>query len=76
MHAKARYVKNGVPAGRAYTFNVPEGTLPDDKLRDPRNGSKLIAVDEPVDEDWIETYGANKLVTLEKDTEEGGGING
>ena len=75
MFIKARYMKNGVPSGRAYTFNAPGDTLPDDRLRDPRNGSKLVAIDEPVDEDWIKTYGAERLVTLEKDLEDGGGTD-
>jgi len=75
MFIKAKYIKNGIPAGRAYTFNGPDGTLPNDKLRDPRNGSKLVAVDEKVDLGWIDTYGADNLVTLEKDTD-GGEMNG
>ena len=76
MFIKARYVKNGIPTGRSYTFNGPDGTLPNDKLQDPRNGSKLVATDEPVELDWIHSYGADNLVTLVKDTEDGGEANG
>lgn len=62
---KAKYLKNGVPTGRSYTFKSNEDFQPGNKVIDGR-GSKLIVVDEPVDAEWIKAYGVDKLGVVER----------
>lgn len=69
MFVKAKYIKNDAPCGRGYTFKAPDGTNVGDLMTDPR-GSKLMVIDDPVDMEWVRTYGDDKIVSLEKYQEE------
>lgn len=62
---KAKYIRNGVPAGRSYTFKSNEDFQPGSKVIDGR-GSKLIVVDEPVDAEWIKAYGGENIGVVER----------
>ena len=62
---KAKYLKNNVPAGRAYTFKSEKILLPGDKA-ETADGKHVQIVDEPVDMEWVKTYGAEKVAVLKK----------
>ena len=65
QYIKAKYMKQGKPSGRAYTYKTEDCVNPGDIVTDSK-GSKLVVVDEPVDAGWIMTYGAEKLGEVKK----------
>lgn len=66
MHfIKAKYIRNGVPAGRSYTYKTDAGLKPGDMAISDK-GSKLIVVDEPVDAEWIKVYGVENIGVVER----------
>lgn len=71
QYIKAKYMKQGKPTGRAYTYKTSDEVKPGDIVTDAK-GSKLVVVDEPVDAGWIRLYGADKIATLKEYEEPGG----
>lgn len=65
QYIKAKYMKQENPIGRAYTFKIYEDVKPGDIVEDTK-GSHLIIVDDPVDEEWIQTYGIEKIALVKK----------
>lgn len=61
---KARYLKNGNPAGKAYTYCTEGDVKPGDTVVNAK-GSKLIVVGE-ADEGWLDTYGREKVAEVRK----------
>lgn len=66
---KAKYLKNGKPIGRAYTFKTSNSLDPGD-IAVNGNGKKLIVVDEPVSSAWVIVYGAENITVLSRSAEE------
>src|SRR5574344_222105 len=64
-YIKAKYSKNDIPAGRAYTYRSEENLSVGDKV-ETADGKHLIVVDEPVDMEWAETYGSDKVAVVKK----------
>lgn len=62
---KAKYLKNNAPVGRVYTFKSKEILLPGD-IAETLDKKHVQIVDEPVDIDWVETYGADKVAVVNK----------
>lgn len=62
---KAKYLKNGAPTGRGYTFRSEEELSAGDKC-ETASGKHVQIVDEPVDMNWVETYGADKVAVVKK----------
>ena len=56
---KARYIRKGVPNGRALTFKSKENLLPGELIK--YGQGKLIVVDEPIDEEWLKAYGEENI---------------
>lgn len=71
QYIKAKFIKQGKPTGRAYTYKTSDEVQPGDIVTDSK-GSKLLVVDDPVDTEWIRLYGADKIATLKKYEEPGG----
>lgn len=65
QYIKAKFMKQGNPAGRAYTYKIEDDVKPGDTVVDAK-GSKLVVVDESIDSDWIMTYGADKIGVVKK----------
>ena len=65
MYIKAKYLKNDIPTGRSYTFRCEDTISANDKV-ETADGKHLIVVDEPVDMEWVETYGADKVAVVKK----------
>lgn len=57
---KVKFLRNGKPSGRAYTYKSKEEIKPGQEVELP-GGSHGVVVDEPVDADWIKAYGADKI---------------
>ena len=64
-YIKAKFLKDGKPIGRAYTYKASEDVKTGDIVKNV-NGTKLMVIDEPVDENWLKTYGAENIATVEK----------
>lgn len=69
QYIKAKFLKDGNPTGRSYTYKVTDDVKPGDIVKNV-NGTKLMVTDEPVDENWLKTYGAENIATVEKYVEE------
>lgn len=65
QYIKAKFLKEDMPSGRAYTYRTEDDVKPDDIVIDAK-GSKLTVVDEPVDVEWIMAYGADKVGIVKK----------
>lgn len=65
QYIKAKFMKQGKSAGRAYTYKIEDDVKPGDTVSDAK-GSKLLVVDEPVNIAWVETYGADKVGVVKK----------
>lgn len=65
QYIKAKFLKEDKPTGRAYSYRTSDDVKPGDIVTDAK-GSKLMVVDEPVDEDWIVAYGADKVGVVNK----------
>lgn len=68
QYIKCKFLKGDKPSGRAYTYKCEEDARPGDIVLDSK-GSKLLVVDEPVDVEWIRTFGINKLASVTKEPE-------
>lgn len=64
-YIKAKFLKGDKPSGRAYTYRMADEVKPGDMVTDAK-GSKLVVVDEPVDMDWVEAYGLDKVAVVRK----------
>lgn len=62
---KAKYIRNGVPAGRSYKYKTDADLKPGDMVISDK-GAKLIVVDESVDAEWIKAYGAENIGVVER----------
>lgn len=62
---KAKYLKNGTPLGRAYTFKTSDSLAPGD-IAVNGNGKKLIVVDEPVSSARVMVYGVENITVLSR----------
>ena len=65
---KVKFLKNGNPQGRAYTYKSELALQPDDVVVLP-GGKYGIVIDEPVDMEWVETYGSDKIKSIVKKVE-------
>ena len=73
---KTRYLSGTSLSVRAYTYKVADDLRPGDMVLDKR-GSKMVIVDEPVDEEWLKSYGGDNLAVAERvPTEESECSNG
>lgn len=62
---KAKFLKQGKPTGRAYTYKSQLELAPGELVELP-GGSHGIVLDEPVDMEWVETYGSENLKEITK----------
>lgn len=62
-YIKVKFLKNGQPSGRTYTYRTPVDVVPGDIVQ-INEKSQGIVVDEPVDMEWVETYGAGKVKSI------------
>lgn len=69
QYIKAKFLKDGNPTGRSYTYKAMDDVKPGDIVKNV-NGTKLMVTDEPIDENWLKTYGAENIATVEKYVEE------
>lgn len=69
QYIKAKFLKDGNPTGRSYTYKATDDVKPGDIVKNV-NGTKLMVTDEPVDENWLKTYGAENISTVKKYVEE------
>ncbi len=67
---KAKFLKDGQPAGRAYTYRTELDLKPGELVELP-GGRHGVIVNEPIDQTLISTYGADNLKEIVK-KEEGG----
>lgn len=65
QYIKAKFLKDGNPTGRSYTYKATDDVKPGDIVKNV-NGTKLMVIDEPVDENWLKTYGTENIATVEK----------
>ena len=65
QYIKAKFMKNDKPIGRSYTYRCEDNVKPGDLVANT-NGTKLMVMDEPVDDDWIKTYGEQNIATDQK----------
>lgn len=65
QYIKAKFLKDGKPTGRAYTYKAADDVNAGDVVKNV-NGTKLVVLSEPVDEGWIQSYGAENIATVEK----------
>ena len=76
QYIKAKFMKDGNPTGRAYTYACETELKPGDIVTNDK-GSKLAVVDEQVDMAWVEAYGTDKVGVVKKYVEsEKEGANG
>ena len=76
QYIKAKFMKDDKPTGRAYTYACEVELNPGDIVTNDK-GSKLTVVDEKVDMEWVEAYGADKVCLVKKYVEtEKEGANG
>ena len=64
-YIKAKFLKDGKPTGRGYTYKAGDDVNPGDIVKNV-NGTKLMVLDETVDEEWLKAYGAENIATVEK----------
>lgn len=69
QYIKAKFLKDNKPIGRAYTYRAADDVKAGDVVKNV-NGTKLMVTDEPVDENWLKTYGTENIATVEKYVEE------
>lgn len=65
QYIKCKFLKNDKPFGRGYAYKCKDDVKVGDMVTDTK-GSKLIVTDEPVDMEWAETYGADKVGIVKK----------
>ena len=64
-YIKAKFLKDGKPTGSGYTYKAEDDINPGDIVKNV-NGTKLMVLDETVDEEWLKAYGAENIATVEK----------
>lgn len=64
-YIKAKFLKDGKPMGRAYTYKAEDNVKAGDIVKNV-NGTKLMVLDEPVNEEWLKTYGTENVAVVEK----------
>ena len=62
---RAKFMKDNQPTGKAYTYRAADDVNAGDIVKNV-NGTKLVVLSEPVDEGWIQSYGAENIATVEK----------
>lgn len=62
---KAKFLKQGKPTGRAYTYKSQLELTPGELVELP-GGSHGVVLDEPVDMEWVETYCSENLKEIMK----------
>lgn len=60
-YVKARYIKDGKPKGRTYTFACEDETILTGDNVTFEDGKRGVIVDEEVDVDWLQVYGTENL---------------
>ncbi len=65
---KVKFLKNGQAQGRSYTYKSSLDLAPGDKVELP-GGKHGVVVDEPVDMDWVKSYGEENLKEIVKKVE-------
>lgn len=65
QYIKAKFLRDGKPMGRGYTYKTADDVKAGDIVKNV-NGTKLVVLDESVDEEWIKAYGAENIATVEK----------
>ena len=62
-YIKVKFLKNGRPSGRAYTYRAYEDVIPGDivQINEKNQG---VVVDDPVDMEWVEAYGVEKIKSI------------
>ena len=71
QYIKAKFMKQDKATGRAYTYKAEADVKPGDIMTDGK-GSKLVVVDEQVDTEWVQSYGADRIAVLKKYEEPSG----
>lgn len=61
---KAKYIKNGKPAGVAYTFRSAELVVPGDKVLLPGGGHGVV-VEGEIDMEWVNSYGEENIKIID-----------
>lgn len=64
-YIKAKFLRDGKPTGRSYTYKAADDVKVGDTVKNI-NGTKLMVLDEAVDEEWLKAYGAENIATVEK----------
>jgi len=62
---KVKFLKNEQPSGRSYTYKSDIVLVVGDKV-ELDGGKHGIVVDEEVDMNWVETYGADNIKAIVK----------
>lgn len=65
---KVKFLKYGHPSGRSYTHKSQLNLNPGDMVELP-GGKHGVVVDDPVDMDWVKTYGEENLKEILKKVE-------
>lgn len=60
IYIKVKFLKNNQPTGRAYTYRSTVLVSPGDIVQIDAT-KKGIVVDEPVDMEWVKTYGTENI---------------
>ncbi len=72
MYYKIKYLRDGNPHGRAYTFQsedeLAEGDIVD--ISEKQMGIVTSSMLEDTDKKWIETYGSDAVKTVKKHVED------
>lgn len=62
-YIKIKFLKNSQPSGRAYTYRTPVDVAPGDTVQIDSTKTGVV-VDEPVDMEWVESYGAERIKSI------------
>jgi hypothetical protein len=60
---KVKFLKNGNPQGRAYTYKSELDLQPDDAVELP-GGKRGIVIDEPVNRELVAIYGSDNIKAI------------
>lgn len=64
-YIKAKFIKDGKPYGKSYTYKTEDEVQPGDMVVNSK-GAKLMVVDETVDAGWILVYGDIRVGVVKK----------
>lgn len=65
QYIKAKFLKNGNPTGRSYTYKTHDDVKAGDIVENV-NGTKLIIIDKDVSEEWVDAYGDQNIAIVKK----------